>query len=399
MDAKISVPFAFPVVFTSSAWEPGNRAIVDAISRLEPGRRHRALVVIDEHVAQAQPWLEPAIQAYFNAHADSMQLVAPPVVVTGGEAAKNDLVHTWDLLRHINDVGLDRQSFLIVIGGGAVLDTASFAAALAHRGIRVVRLPTTVLAQADSGIAVKNGVNLFGKKNFIGTFVPPFAVVNDTMALDTLQHRDKIAGVAEAIKVALLRSPDLFAYIERHRRNIGAGDREALSILVQRSTRLHLEHICGNGDPFELGSARPLDFGHWAAHKLESLTSHRLRHGEAVAIGMAIDLLYSCAKGFLDRISCERILLVLEAVGLPLWDSALNERAANGCLAIIAGLQEFREHLGGELHVTLLRGIGDSFEVTDMDEALIAKVVEALARRASAPPKITSSRMAAGAAQ
>src|SRR5207249_11107222 len=102
------------------------------------------------------------------------------------------------LLKQMNDVGLDRQSFLVVVGGGAVLDMASFAAAIAHRGVRVVRLPTTVLSQADSGIAVKNGVNLFGKKNFVGTFVPPFAVINDAAFLESLSPRDRISGVVEA---------------------------------------------------------------------------------------------------------------------------------------------------------------------------------------------------------
>ncbi len=396
---RFLVPFAFPVVFTRSAWEPDNRTIVDAIRRLEPDRRHRALVVIDEHLAQAQPWLVAGIQAYFDAHAASLVLVAPPLIVPGGEVVKNDLAHAWELLRRINDVGLDRQSFVIIMGGGALLDMASFAAAIAHRGIRVVRLPTTVLAQGDSGVAVKNGVNLFGKKNFIGTFVPPFAVVNDTTTLDTLPIRDKIAGAVEAVKVALLRSPDFFSYLERHRRNIAAGDRETLSVVVERSAALHLEHICGNGDPFELGSARPLDFGHWAAHKLESMTSHRLRHGEAVAIGMAMDLMYSHAKGFLDRVTCERVLRLLESFGLRLWDDALTERAADGRHAIIAGLHEFREHLGGELHITLLRGVGQSFEVTDMDETPIAEGIEALARRASIPSEGRFARLAAGAAQ
>jgi 3-dehydroquinate synthetase len=269
------------------------------------------------------------------------------------------------------------------MGGGAVLDMVSFAAAIAHRGIRVLRLPTTVLSQADSGIAVKNSVNLFGKKNFVGTFVPPFAVINDSRFLESLDPRDRISGVAEAVKVALLRDPGFYRYLETNVENIANGDLTVLNSLIRRSAELHLAHICGNGDPFELGSARPLDFGHWAAHKLESMTHHRLRHGEAVAIGLALDVTYSVKQGYLPRAVAEGILRLLEGLGFRLWDSALNERAPEGRPAIVHGLREFREHLGGELHVTLLRGIGQGFEVNEMDEAVVASAIDELQARGS----------------
>jgi 3-dehydroquinate synthase len=375
------VPFRFPVYFTRHAWDVDNRSVVEAFTRLEPGRCHRVLMVIDDQVLRAQPWLTAQIEDYFAAHAASLQLIREPIVVPGGEAAKNDFVQTFTLLQRINDERIDRQSFLAVIGGGAVLDMVSFAAAIAHRGIRVVRFPTTVLAQGDSGIAVKNSVNLFGKKNFIGTFVPPFAVINDVLALETLPLRDKVAGVSEAVKVALLKSPDFYRFLEAHADRLAAGDVETLAPVVRRSAELHLAHICGNGDPFELGSARPLDFGHWAAHKLESITSYRLRHGEAVAIGMALDVMYSVGKGYLDRITMVRILNLLEALGFRLWDDALLEREVDGTYTLIKGLQEFREHLGGELHITLLRGIGASFEVTEMDESAVISAIDALATR------------------
>ena len=156
-----------------------------------------------------------------------------------------------------------------------------------------------------------------------------------------------------------------------------------LTSLIRRSAELHLAHICGNGDPFELGSARPLDFGHWAAHKLESMTRHRLRHGEAVAIGIALDVTYSVKKGYLAPVVADRIIALLEGVGFRLWDRALMERTACGSLAVIQGLREFREHLGGELHITLLRGIGQSFEVTEMDEAVVASAIDELEARGS----------------
>ena len=373
-----SVPFQFPLYFTRGVFNRDNPLLAELVSRLEPARRHRLLVVIDERVAAANPDLQDAVLGYASAHAATIELVGPPVIVTGGEAVKNDIAHALSLLRAINDGGLDRQSFVVIVGGGAVLDMASFAAAIAHRGIRVVRVPTTVLAQADSGVGVKNSINLFGKKNFAGTFVPPFAVINDLDFLETLALRDRIAGVVEAVKVAVLKDAAFFDDIAKHASRV-VSDSAILRRVIERSAELHLQHICGNGDPFELGSARPLDFGHWAAHKLESMTSHRLRHGEAVAIGIALDLAYSVRRGFLDRASAMRIVHVLEVIGFQLWDDALEQREPDGSHTLFAGLREFREHLGGELHITLLRGIGDSFEVTEMDEAVILESIEELA--------------------
>ena len=376
-----SVPFKFPVHFTQDAWNRANTVFFDVIRREEADRRHRVLAVVDSEVASAHPSLLPDLRKYFAAFPDALELVAPPVIVPGGEAVKNDFSYSLDILVRINDVGLDRQSFVVVIGGGAVLDMVSFAAAIAHRGVRVIRFPTTVLSQADSGFAVKNGINLFGKKNFVGTFVPPFAVINDSRFLETLSDRDRISGVAEAVKVALLRDPGFYRYLETNVENIASGDLAVLTSLIRRSAELHLAHICGSGDPFELGSARPLDFGHWAAHKLESMTAHRLRHGEAVAIGLALDIIYSVKKGHLARIVAERILRLLEGIGFRLWDPALREQVAGGGPAIVHGLREFREHLGGELHVTLLRDIGQGFEVTEMDEATVANAIDELEAR------------------
>lgn len=379
MDYGFSVPFTFPLHFTRGVFAPANPLLAGVVRRLEPARRHRVLAVVDARVAATNPALVDGIAQYASAH--DLELVGAPVVVPGGEAVKNDLAHPVALLQKINDVGLDRQSFVAVVGGGAVLDMASFAAAIAHCGIRVLRVPTTVLSQADSGVGVKNSVNLFGKKNFIGTFVPPFAVINDLEFLESLDRRDRISGIVEAVKVAVLKDAPFFDDIEARAPQVAA-DSAILARVIRRSAELHLHHICGNGDPFELGSARPLDFGHWAAHKLEVITGHRLRHGEAVAIGMALDLTYSVRMGHLDRAAATRILNVLEAIGFRLWDDGLEERERDGRLMLLSGLGEFREHLGGELHVTLLRGIGDGFEVTDMDEAeVVASIAELSAMR------------------
>lgn len=379
---RLAVPFEYPVYFTEDVFSPANGDLVNAVTAREPRRRHRLLPVIDGGVAAARPSLPADIAHYIEAHPERMELAAAPIVVPGGEEAKNDPAVTAHLQARLDALGMDRQSFVMIIGGGAVLDMAGYAAATMHRGVRVVRVPTTVLAQGDSGVGVKNGVNALGKKNLLGTFAPPFAVLIDPRFLETLPLRDKIAGMAEAVKVALIRDPALFSWLSERAPALAAGSLAPLAELVRRSAEIHLQHIATGGDPFELGSARPLDFGHWAAHKLESLTKHRLRHGEAVAIGIALDMVYADLAGLCSGSTCAAVLSTLEALGLPLWDDALALTSGDRPL-VLDGLAEFREHLGGELTVTLLEGIGRAIEVHAMDERNIAAAIGRLHRRAA----------------
>ncbi|HUJ77007.1 MAG TPA: 3-dehydroquinate synthase, partial [bacterium] len=339
---RFSVGFEFPIVFTRGLFEEGNPVFWEAVSRLEPERRHQVLFVLDENVAAAQPDLATRIRRYCERHAQVLRCVAEPVLVPGGEGAKNDLDLVLRIVELVNRHGIDRQSFICAVGGGAVLDMVCFAAAIAHRSVRVVRVPTTVLAQNDSGVGVKSGINLFGKKNFIGAFMPPFAVLNDADFLATLSHRDLIAGIAEAVKVSLIRDREFFLFLESNAARLARAEPEVMTEQIRRSAELHTRHIGGSGDPFEFGSARPLDFGHWAAHKMESLTHNRLRHGEAVALGMALDTLYSVKKGFLAQEHGERVLSLLETLGFTLWEPELDHRTPAGDLAVLVGLREFR---------------------------------------------------------
>jgi 3-dehydroquinate synthase len=382
---KITVPYEYPVYFTVDVFDPGNPDLVEALSRKELSRRHRVFVVVERAVAEAWPGLSTAIARYVERHQDRIELVAPPWVVEGGEAVKNDPAPLLSLQTVLHALGLDRQSFVVIVGGGALLDAAGYAAATAHRGIRTVRLPTTVLAQGDSGVGVKNGVNAFGVKNFLGTFVPPFAVLNDRRFLESLGRRDTIAGMAEAVKVALIRDPEFLGWLEAHADALAACAPEAVGELIRRGATLHLEHIATSGDPFEMGSARPLDFGHWAAHKLEALTRNRLRHGEAVAIGIALDTLYSHAAGMIPAAAVERVFGLLGRLGLPRWDEALDLRDPAGRPVVLDGLAEFQEHLGGELTVTLLAAIGRGVEVHEMPAPLVMGALDELRRRHGRP--------------
>ena len=379
---RFAVSYEYPVAFTEHVFDPGNPLLAETFGRIEPDRRHRCLVFLDSGVEALRPTLAGEIAHYAAHHADRMDLVAPPVVVPGGEVVKNDLHFVERMQRLVCEHRLDRHSFIMAVGGGAMLDAVGLVAATSHRGLRLIRVPTTVLAQNDSGVGVKNAVNLFGAKNWCGTFAPPFAVLNDADFIAMLPPRERIAGMAEAVKVALIRDAGFFHWLERNADALLLSEREPMRHLIRRCAELHMHQIACGGDPFESGSARPLDFGHWAAHKLETLTRHHLRHGEAVAIGIALDTRYSALAGLLAAGEELRIVALLEHLGFRLYHSALAEkRAGRGPPAVLDGLREFREHLGGELTVTLLAGIGCGVEVHSMDEEMIAQSIEWLRDR------------------
>lgn len=316
---KVHVTFEYGVHFTRDLFAPSNPLFYDVVAAEAPRPTRKILVAIERDVAEATSGLSAAVQAYCRRYPRSIDLVCAPLMIEGGEAAKNSSDVVARVQQSINEHGLDRQSFVAAIGGGALLDVVGYAAATAHRGIRLIRVPTTVLAQADSGVGVKNGINAFGKKNFVGTFAPPFSVLNDFSFLDTLPDREWRGGVSEAVKVALLKDPDFFRYIEENADRLIQRDAPTMERVIHRCAELHLRHIATSGDPFEMGSSRPLDFGHWAAHKLEQLSDYGLRHGEAVAIGLALDSTYSRLAGFLSEGDWRRILALLSRLGFSLY--------------------------------------------------------------------------------
>lgn len=354
----------------------------DALARvLEPseGRPARVQFWLDEHVARARPDLRGRLEDFARAYPGRIEPAGNVQVVEGGEVVKNDIHILERMLKVFHAAGLDRRSYVAVIGGGAVLDAVGFAAAIAHRGIRLVRLPTTTLAQADSGVGVKNAVNLFGKKNWIGTFAVPWAVINDTALLATLPDRDFVAGFSEAVKVALLKAPAFFDAICRDAPAIRRRDMAAALPVIRASAEWHRDHITKGGDPFEAREARPLDYGHWSAHRLEALTDFRLRHGEAVAIGVAIDTVYSSLAHGLPTADADRVLRCLVDLGFALDHPILRDPSA-----LFEGLEEFRQHLGGRLTVTMLDGVGRPIDVHAVDDA---KMRAAIARlRGYGPP-------------
>ena len=377
LDTDFAVPCVHRVRFTNDVLGRDQQVLADL---LQPSGDQPARVQfwVDQHVRKAHPELKSRLRAFVRAHKDRVWMPGNIQVVPGGEAVKNDIHLLERMLKCIHAADLDRRSYIVVIGGGAVLDAVGFAAAISHRGIRLIRLPTTTLAQADSGVGVKNSVNLFEKKNWIGTFAVPWGVVNDASLLQTLPDRDFRCGFSEAVKVSLLKDPACFDELCRLAPRIRVRDMSAAWPIIQRSAELHLDHITRGGDPFEALEARPLDFGHWSAHKLEVLSGFDLRHGEAVAIGVAVDTVYSSLVHGLPIEDAERVINCLADLGLPLDHPTLHDTPA-----LFAGLEEFRQHLGGRLTLTMLGGVGRQLDVHEVDRPRMLQAIEHVARFAA----------------
>lgn len=381
MDRSISSEFnvrhTYRLVFTRGVFDRANALLADTVGQYRPGKRVKLLFVLDGGLAHHHPGIPEQVEAYCRAYSERLQFTGL-LQVPGGEVAKNDPVHAERVLERINQQGICRHSVVVAIGGGAVIDMAGYAAAIAHRGVQIIRIPTTVLAQNDAAVGVKNGLNHFGKKNFIGTFAVPLAIINDSQFLNSLEDRDWVAGMAEAVKVALIKDASFFEFLESASNALANRDMDAMEELIYRCARLHMEHIAGGGDPFERGSARPLDFGHWAAHKLEYLTGFQLRHGEAVAIGMALDVCYARNIGLLDRSRQDRILRLLQNLGFRDVLDAHREVSAE---QLLQGIEEFREHLGGTLCITLLKEIGQKVEVHEIDRREMRRAFDTIFRK------------------
>ncbi|MFC1223102.1 3-dehydroquinate synthase [Pedobacter sp. BG31] len=372
---SFTVQYHYNVFFTSSLFSPENELLNSFLVKLNPASAiKKILFVIDKGVADAHPGLTTQIKAYFLQHHQT-QLVQDMLVIPGGEQVKNDTGYFDQVLEAINTYGIDRHSFVAAIGGGAVLDMVGYAATVAHRGIKHIRIPSTVLSQNDSGVGVKNGINYFNKKNFLGTFSPPVAVFNDEVFLNTLSDRDWRSGIAEAVKVALIKDAGFFEWLEANAVALANRDTVAMNYQIWKCAKLHMEHI-RSADPFENGSARPLDFGHWSAHKLEYLTNFEVRHGEAVAMGIALDTVYSNLSGRIGAEDARRVINLIQQLGFELTHPLLQVKEGNS--PILEGLEEFREHLGGQLTITLLTGLGSGEEVHEIDADILKQAAEIL---------------------
>jgi len=377
IDASFSVPYRHRVWFCDNVFQSDQNLLASCFGDDDNSGEGQDL-------AKVQIWVDSAVSESNSGFVDSLahwveakpglELTRPAEIICGGEACKNDPSVVQHLLSSINEDQLDRRSYVVVVGGGAVLDVVGFAAAVAHRGIRLIRFPSTTLAQADSGVGVKNAVNEFDKKNWKGTFAVPWAVVNDYSLLESLPKSTFVSGFSEAVKVALLKSRSSFEFLCENAELIRARQKQVASPAIQQSATHHLRHIADGGDPFEVMEARPLDFGHWSAHKIEAISGYSVAHGDAVSIGLAVDVLYSVAKLGFDRASADRVIDCLRRLGLPVWDPILDSHRKQ----LLMGLEEFRQHLGGRLTVTMLADIGKPENVHTIDHQAMGGAIEQL---------------------
>jgi len=389
IEETFTVPHRLRVYFTRAVFSCENNLLAGLIAKPEGANAAKVLMVCDANAVDCQSQFQAEVARYLNTQVGDVAFTY--LALPGGEVVKNETHYLTQLYDAIESNQLCRHSYIIAVGGGALLDLVGYAAATAHRGIRLIRMPTTTLSQGDGGVGVKNSVNAYGKKNFIGSFAVPHAVINDYAFLDALPERQMRDGYIEALKVGLIRDRDFVEWIEAHADALVLRDPSAVERLIERSAQHHVNHIVQGGDPFEVGSSRPLDFGHWVAHKLEQMSAFHISHGEAVACGIALDTLYSAKSGTLPLADAERILKVIQQLGFSIYYPELAATDSQGRLIVMQGLYEFREHLGGQLTICLLKAIGLGYDAHEINAEWIQECIESL-HRYSATSKQTVSR-------
>jgi 3-dehydroquinate synthase len=295
------------------------RGILPSLGEVVTGqtRAKRVLVVTQEPVARH--YLD-TVASSLRDHGIDVHVATVP----DGEAAKSPAV-LQDLWSTCAAVPLERRDAIIALGGGVVGDLAGFVAATWNRGIHLVQVPTTLLAQTDAAIGGKTGIDLAAGKNLVGAFHQPVAVIADIDTLATLDERTRVEGFGEVVKYGLIRDLDILDLLEAGMSDARAGDPELLEVLVRRSVAVKSAVVAD--DVHESGQRAHLNFGHTYAHALETLTGYdRFLHGEAVAIGMLVALRIGEAMGLHGPVLRERTTPLLEGLGLPVSAPALDRQ-------------------------------------------------------------------------
>lgn len=372
IDQRIKVEFQYMIHFTHDIFDPGNNVLGEVLRE----EHSKVIIFLDSGVVSSWPDIQHSMKRWFDAHPRYADIIFPSIIVNGGERCKNDFPCQKEIANALRINGLDRHSYVIIIGGGAVLDAVGFITSISQRGIRHIRIPTTVLSQNDSGVGVKNGVNFFGVKNYFGTFTPPYAVINDFDFLKTLNMRDWLSGVSEAFKVAIIKDRSFLEYLACNAKALFMRNEKVMEELIFRCVRLHTDHIAFGNDPFENGSSRPLDFGHWSGHYLEAMTGYELRHGEAVAIGIVLDITIAKNRGLISQGEYNLVFRSLNDCGFRLWHPFLEKRSNGKSLDIYNGLEEFRQHLGGKLTLIMPEHLGSSCQIHSISHDEVERAVE-----------------------
>ncbi len=276
------------------------------------------------------------------------------------------------LAEELAEYGADRSSILIALGGGVIGDMTGFLAAIYMRGIQYVGVPTTLLAQVDSSLGGKTGVNLKAGKNLVGAFHQPLAVYADTATLETLPARELRAGLHEAVKAGILRDRDLFEFLESESATVRAGERDALTRVVTASVRVKAQVV--SADEREGGLRMILNLGHTLGHAIEAATDYQqLLHGEAVAWGMLAAIWIAARRGTVNALDAERMEHVVRMYGPMRGFSA-------DAAELVALTAKDKKNRGGTRSFVLPMGIGNATVVKDVSEAeLMAVAAEIVA--------------------
>ncbi|MGB8274869.1 MAG: 3-dehydroquinate synthase [Alphaproteobacteria bacterium] len=330
-------------------------------------RQPRVIVITDETVAALHlPRLEAALAASGLA---CVQIVLPP-----GEKTK-DFAHLRDLVEGVLDLGVDRGSTLVALGGGVIGDLVGFCASIVLRGIDFIQVPTTLLSQVDSSVGGKTGINTRHGKNLVGAFHQPRLVLADVSTLDTLPKRELLAGYSEVVKYGFIRDRAFFEWLERHGPAVRDGDAAARQHAVVASCKAKAAVVAA--DEREAGERALLNFGHTFGHALEAETGYgdELLHGEAVAIGMAMAFALSVRLGYCPHEEAERAKRHMETIGLPASLRAVRGRTLS-VDSLLAHMRQDKKVKDGKLTFVLSRGIGKAFLSADVGMDSVEDLLE-----------------------
>ena len=292
------------------------------------------------------------------------------IEIPAGEASKS--LHTvLGVVKQLIGLKVSRKSLLIALGGGVVGDVTGFVASIYMRSIPYVQIPTTLLAQVDSSVGGKTGVDLPEGKNLLGTFYQPKAVYIDLSFLKTLSDKDFANGLAEIIKYGIIGTQNLFEFLEHENNGIKKRIPSLMKSLVSRSCKIKADVV--QMDEQELGLRRILNFGHTLGHALEAASDYDLSHGEAVSIGMVGAAMISHRLNYLDKTSYTRIVDLIKLYGLPTTIPTDMETAQ-----IVTFMGTDKKIVAGQLHFVLVKEIGVPFVTPEVPSSLVVETIEEL---------------------
>ena len=344
LEVKFELQSEYGVKFTRDMFGDENGILAELLGadgKAEP----RVMLVADRAVVEKTPELGRKIGKYFKDH--GIKLASRPFVVNGGEINKtNGMTTVRQVTEVAADAALGRDGFLVVMGGGALIDATCYAAAAFNRGLRTVRVPTTLLAQCSGACYPFVGTNILNRKDANSIFAPPYASIVDFDFLKSLPEGQRREGVSEAVKIAAAADAKFLAWIGKNAEKIAAGDEEAIEETIRRSAALHASVISKEMGRPGFYAERIFEFGHWSAHRIEALGRFRIPHAAALAVGLCIDAAYAVAKKTVSEEDADIVGETLAKCGAlndiekiaPILDRADD---------LLRGIEEFRQHTGG----------------------------------------------------